>query len=235
MNSGLRWIVYFCAVAVLAGIAVAASRWGASEVRADQGEIIFVTAMGGVWMLGAHLLFPWLGVSLRDDVEERRNAAAAVALCGALLATGIIYAGGSAGNGPSYFENFFSAGLGMAAMFTFWVLLGTVGNLSASVTEDRDMASGIRLAAFLMSVGLIFARALAGNWHSVGNTVHDFIVDGWPAVVVLMLAAAMEKICRPTRARPFPSWPLCGLLPALLYLGLAVGWGWHLGRWEGMP
>jgi hypothetical protein len=39
------------------------------------------------------MLFPWLGLSLRDDAMERRNTAALVALLGARLAVQLTFAG----------------------------------------------------------------------------------------------------------------------------------------------
>lgn len=235
MNNSLRWITYGFGAVSVAGIALAAACWGDSEVRENGEEIIFVAAMGLVWLTAAHLIFPWFGISFRDDVDERKNPAATAALCGALLGIGLIYAGSSTGDGPTFAENFFSAALGTFALFVLWGLLEAVGNVSTSIAEDRDFASGLRLGMFLLSVGLIFGRALAGNWHSVENTIDDFIYDGWPTVFIWILAAAVEKICRPTRTRPFPRWRIFGLLPGSLYFALAIIWVWHLGRWEGIP
>jgi hypothetical protein len=108
------------------------------------------------------------------------------------------------------------------------------GKVSRSVAEDRDFASGLRLGGFLLATGLVFGRALAGDWHSGEATVHDFIRDGWPAAVIWFLALVIERISRPSRRRPFSAWPAFGLIPALLYTALAIAWLCHLGAWEGM-
>jgi hypothetical protein len=147
----------------------------------------------------------------------------------------MIYAGGSFGEGPSYLNNFFSAGLGTAGLLVLWILFEISGKASISITEDRDLASGIRLCGFLVAIGLVLGRAVAGDWHSESATVRDFVSDGWPAVLLCAVALVAERLLRPNRQRPFPSWGSSGLLPALLYLALASAWLWHLGPWEGMP
>jgi uncharacterized membrane protein YjfL (UPF0719 family) len=234
MNRRLRWGFYFCLIASLAMIATTLRLWGAAAVRAELNEILLLTLAGLAWLLLAAGLFPWFGLSLRDDVVERGNVAALVALCGALLGMGFIYTGGGLGEGPSYSNNFFSAGLGTAGWFVLWLLLELGGKVSRSIAEERDLASGIRLAGLLVAVGLVFARAEAGDWHSAEATFQDFKREGWPALLLWALALLVERIARPNRRRPFPNWVSHGLLPAALYISLAGGWVWRLGAWEGM-
>ena len=235
MNTGLRLVFGSCAVGGLALIAAGLYVWGAKEVRGDLGEVMLLTLAGGVWLLLAAKLFPWLGLSLRDDVAERGNIAALVGLCGALTAFALIYVGGSLGEGPSYANNFFSVALGSAGLLVLWILLEVGGQVSMSVAEERDLASGLRLSGFLLAIGLILGRAVAGDWHSEEATVHDFFRDGWPAIVLWAFALIIERCTRPNRQVPFPRWPTRGLLPASLYLALTAAWLWHLGPWEGMP
>ena len=216
-------------------IAVALHKWGATEVRTNAGEVLFLTTGGGAWLLLATWIFSLMGLSARDDVVERKNVAALIALCGAETAVAVIYAGGSLGEGPSYWNNVFSAALGTAGMLGLWILLEFGGKVSVSVAEERDVASGLRLCGCLLATGLVLGRAVAGDWHSMEATIRDFIHDGWPAVVLCAIALAIERFARPGRLRPFPAWRGCGLFPALLYLALAIAWIWHLGAWEGMP
>jgi uncharacterized membrane protein YjfL (UPF0719 family) len=231
----IPWSFVLTVLASLALIAVALHLWGAAEVRASYGIVVLLSCVGGVWLIFATKLFAWLGISCRDDLIERNNRAALVALCGAVPAAAIIYAGGSLGEGPSYSNNFFSAGLGTVGFLALWVLLEIGGGVSTSIAEERDLASGIRLCGFLLAVSLVLGRAVAGDWHSVSGTVHDFIADGWPALVLCAIALTIEQFVRPSMKRPFPAWPVFGLVPALFYLGLAVAWLWHMGPWEGMP
>jgi hypothetical protein len=231
----MRWIFRFNVAASLVLIAVALHKWGAAEIRADGGEVFFLTLAGAVLLMIATRVFPWLGVSVRDDVFDQRNEAALAAICGAEMSVTIIYAGGSVGEGPSYLDNFFCAVLGTASLAILWLLLEIGGKICRSITEDRDLASGIRACGFLVAAGLLLGRALAGDWNSVSATVHDFIHDGWPALPLCAGAMVIERFARPSRLQPFPAWRDFGLLPALLYLALAAGWLFHLGPWEGMP
>ena len=235
MKIRIRVVLGGCIVVSLALIAIALHLWGAAEVRASTGEVFFLTFVGAIWLAVASKLFAWLGLSLRDDVLDRSNTAALVAYCGGFMAVAMIYTGGSLGEGPSYWNNFFSAGFGTVAFFVLWVLLELGAKVSVSIAEERDLASGLRLGGFLLAIGLMIGWAVAGDWHSASATIHDSIHDGWPAAGLCAMAMVNERLARPSRRRPFPSWLGCGLLPALLYLVLAGVWVWHLGPWEGMP
>src|SRR6476620_330559 len=116
--------------------------WGAEEVRTNPGEVIFLTVVGFVWVLLMTKTFPWIGLSFRDDVVDRNNVAALIAICGAITASAVIYLGGSLGEGPSYFNNLFSAGLGILGFLVLWILLELSARVSSGITEERDIASG---------------------------------------------------------------------------------------------
>jgi len=235
MNRGTSWAFYLCAVAALTFVAVTLEFWGAAEIRATVSEVFFLTLMAAVWLILATKLFPWMGLSLRDDVVERKNLSALIILCGGVLALGIIYAGANLGEGPSFTNNFFCDVIGSASFFLLWFLLELFGKVSRSIAEERDLATGLRTCGLLLAFGLIIGRALAGDWHSKTATVQEFIRDGWPAAILLVLALIVEPFARPNRRQPFPPWPAYGLAPAAVYISLAAGWLWHLGAWEGMP
>ena len=235
MNSSVRWAFGFCVAASLIMVAFTLHLWGAAEVRANASDVFFLTFVGAVWLVLATKLFSWLGLSFRDDAVERRNIAVLTALCGAVPAVALTYIGGSLGEGPSYWNNVFSASLGTVGLLGVWLLLELGAKVSVSIAEERDFASGLRMCGFLLAIGLVLGRAAAGDWHSESATVRDFIRDGWPATILWVIALVIERLLRPSRRRPFPAWPSCGLLPALFYLALAAAWLWHLGAWEGMP
>jgi hypothetical protein len=216
-------------------IATALWLWGAKEVRGNASEVSFLTFIGIVWLLFGYLLFPWFGLSPRDDVFERKNAAATTALSCAMLSIAITFAAGNLGEGPSYWENIFCAALATGGLFGLWLIMELGSHESISIAEERDLATGLRFGGLLFAWGLVLGRAVTGNWHSPAASVHDFIRDGWPAVIICLAALVVELFLRPSRLRPFPSWPVFGLVPALLYLLVAMVWIWHLGRWEGMP
>lgn len=234
MNRSTPWAFYLCAVAALTLVAVTLEFWGAAEIRATVTEVFFLTFVAAVWLILMAKLFPWFGLSLRDDAVERKNLSALIALCGAVLALGIIYAGANIGEGPSFTNNFFCDAIGTASFLLLWFVIELFGKVSRSIAEDRDLATGLRTCGLFLAFGLIMGRALAGDWHSEAATVRDFIRDGWPAVILLLLAVTVEPFTRPNRRRAFPPWPVFGLLPAAIYISLAVVWLWHLGPWEGL-
>jgi uncharacterized membrane protein YjfL (UPF0719 family) len=229
------WVTRFCFGSSVLLIASALWRRGAVEVRGHLDQVFWLSLLGLVWLIVFSRLFSWLGLSIADDVIERRNPAALAALCGAILALALIYIGGSLGEGPSYWNNIFSAGLGTFVFFPLWFLLELFGRISESIAEERDLASGIRLCGFLLAEGLMLGRAVAGDWHSESATVHDFAQDGWPAAALTFLALSVEWLARPNRESPVRPWFRYGLGPAFLYVAIATAWIYHLGRWEGMP
>ncbi len=229
------WTMRLCIAASVVLIAIGLWRWGAVEVRGHFEEVFFLTFLGVVWLIASLHLFPWLGLCIADDAIERRNPAALVALSGATLAVAITYVAGNFGEGPSYWNNIFSAGLGTIGLFAIWFMFELGGRVSVSITEERDFASGVRLCGYLLATGLILGRAVAGDWHSGSVTVHDFFYDGWPAAVLCVVAVIIERFARPTRERPCPGWVRYGFLPALIYVGVAITWICHLGPWEGKP
>jgi len=234
-SRAFAWGFRFSIAGSLALIVLALHHWGAREVRSNAGNILFLAALGAGWLLLTKALFPWLGLDPHDDVVERRNPAALFGLCGAVLSVALTFAGGNLGEGSSFWNNVFSAALGTCGLFALWLLLEAGAQVSSSIAEERDLASGFRLCGFLVAVGLILGRATAGDWHSMSATFHDFLRDGWPAALLCGIALFIERFTRPRPQRPFPSWVSYGLLPALLYLALAFVWLWHLGSWEGMP
>jgi len=84
----------------------------------------------------------------------------------------------------------------------------------------------------MLASGIIFGRALAGDWHSVARTANDFVRDGWIAAPMLALALIVELMTRPTPQRPRPAVFAFGLLPAAIYLGVALAWVKWLGPWK---
>ena len=233
--TGFGWATNGCFLASLLLIAIVISKWGAVEVRENFGPVFFLTLLGCAWMVVAMHVFPWFGLSIGDDVGERRNPAALIGLCGATISVAIIYAAGNLGEGPSYWNNIFSAAVGTIGFFTLWFALELGGRVSVSIAEERDVATGIRFSGFMLAAGLILGRAIAGDWHSELATIQDFFRDGWPAAVLCIVAVFTERVLRPCRARPFPNYRSFGVLPAIAYIGCAWAWVAHLGRWEGMP
>lgn len=215
-----------CGAVIFAVLKTAASH----DVRDAPAYLFMYVVLGLAWLRLAELFFAYLGVSTRDDVVERRNGAATLAIAGALLGVACCYAGGNVGDGPGWWVVVFSAGLATLGLCAAWLLHGSLSHANDAVTIDRDPAAGLRLGAFLVACGLVLGRSVAGDWISAGATIIDF-ARGLPAVAILLAAAALvEKFARPTPERPRAPLMSHGLLPALLYVGLAAvlvaAFGW---------
>lgn len=225
-------------LAVLAGFLVLGFvvwSWADPQIRDNSGYVLLVFLMGAACLTIAGALLPWLGISLRDDAFERRNSAAVIALSGAAFGVMVTYSAANVGTGPSFWNNVFSSLLATGTLLLIWLVLAVAGGAAASVTEERDLASALRLGALLIGEGLILGRAVAGDWVSAEATAREFVRDGWPALVLCVAAVVVERMLRPTRGNPQPSPVTHGFIPGLAFLLAALAWCAHLGWWEGSP
>lgn len=192
------------------------------DVRDDPRYLTFYLVLGAAWV---GVWIRWLavtGISTRDDVVERSNGSAALAVTGALLGITLAYAGGNVGNGPGWWVVVFSAALATFALFGAWILLETLTGVSDIVTVDRDPSAGFRLGGFLIACGLILGRSVAGDWVSAEATVRDFAAAAWPVIVLVIAAAIVERVARPTPETPRPSLVAYGFMPSVFYVAGAV-------------
>jgi uncharacterized membrane protein YjfL (UPF0719 family) len=185
--------------------------------------------LGLAWLRIAVAGFSLAGLSARDDVVERGNPAAAIALSGALIAMALCYSGGNIGDGPGWWVVVFSAAVSSLTCLAFWVALTLCSSIADAVTIDRDAASGLRLAAFLVGLGLVLGRGVSGDWLSATRTVVDFIKVLPAAAAILLVAIAVEYVARPTPERPQGPLVALGVLPALAYLMIAAAGARALG------
>jgi uncharacterized membrane protein YjfL (UPF0719 family) len=204
----------------------------ASDVRDDPRYLFFYQALGVAW-IGAGLRgLPLLGLGARDDVVERGNRAAAIALAGAVLGIALCFAGGNVGEGPGWWVVVFCALLSTGTLLLLWKLLDRLTGIADAVTIDRDPAAGARAAGFFLAVGLILGRAVAGSWEGDGPALLDFALKGWPAAVLLALAVPLERRLRPSPAAPDRPVLPHGAGPALLYVGLGAAAVGMAGPWR---
>lgn len=192
------------------------------DVRDDPGYLTLYMLLGAAWVGIWIRLLSFTGISRRDDVVERGNVSAAIAIAGAMLGIMLCYAGGNIGDGPGWWVVVFAAGLASGALFAAWMLLEMTTRVSETVTVDRDTAAGLRLAGFLIACGLILGRSVAGDWESADATVNDFALAAWPVIVLVVVAAIVERVARPTPATPRPPLVPYGIVPALLYIAGAL-------------
>ena len=212
----------------LAPILAAALLWvvlrnaSSLDVRDDPRYLTFYLVLGAAWVGVWIRCLAITGISMRDDVVERSNGSASIAITGAMLGITLCYAGGNIGNGPGWWVVVFSAGLACVALFAAWMVLEAVSAVSDTVTVERDPSGGLRLAGFLVACGLILGRSVAGDWVSAEATVRDFALAAWPVVLLVVVAAIVERLARPTTASPRPALVPYGIFPALLYIGAAA-------------
>ena len=168
-------------------------RLAADDVRGDPFYFAFYVIVGAGWLGGITLLFPFLGISPRDDALERGNQAALYAVTGALLGATFAFVGGNVGNGPGLHVVLFSALLSTALLVSAWLLMDYLVSVAESITVDRNVGAGIRFGGLLMAVGIIGGWAVAGDWVSAAATVRDFLFSAWPAACLALASVLVER------------------------------------------
>lgn len=180
--------------------------------------------LGLAWVGGATLAFPTAGLHVRDDAIERRNPAVAPAAGGAIIGLAAAFAGGNIGDGPGWWVVVASALIATAGFLLVWHVLEAFTGVAESITVERDVAAGWRLGGFLVALGLVLGRSVAGDWVSLDATVRDAARTAWPGLGLLALAIGLERGLRVTPAAPSRSIAAAGWLPAAGMVALAVTW-----------
>lgn len=221
----MRWWPPVCALALFAVLKTAAS----FDVRSDTLYLMFYMILGAGWVGGLLNLLPAAGISPRDDILERGNAAAVPVVAGALLAFTLCFAGGNVGDGPGWWVTFYAALTATATLAVLWLTFDALTGVSESVTVERDTAAGIRLGALLVAAGLILGRGVAGDWVSLPAMWRDLVVVGWPVIPLFALATLLERGLRPNQNHPSRTVVAAGVSPAVLYLAGTIAYVVYLG------
>jgi uncharacterized membrane protein YjfL (UPF0719 family) len=235
----LRFPLYVAVALGFASLGPVIWCWADTDIPAFGGYVLLVLLMGGAWLTVSVWLFPWLGISLRDDALEQRNAAAVCALAGGILGVMLTFAGSNIGEGPSFWNNVYTGGLTTGMLLLGWLVLASAGGLAHTIAQERDLAAGVRLGAALVALGLVLARASAGDWYSMRATATDLVRHGWFAGAIVAGVLAGERLLAKPRdasrgeASVHPSLLAQGIAPAVIYLAAACAWVWQLGWWEG--
>lgn len=168
--------------------------YAARDVRDDFAYIFYYILLGATWFGASMLVVPLLGLSVRDDVLERKNVAALWPCLGAMLALTLCYTGANIGQGPGLEAVLASAGLSTGGFFLLWLLFETVNGHATSdaITIGRNSATGIRLAGLLLFNGAVLGAGAAGPWHE-GKVMVEFAEFVWPAIIVTIGAASVER------------------------------------------
>ncbi len=217
----VRLLLIFVHVLCLLLVLIVLTTAAAKEVRENVGYVGLFTATGAVALGVVNLLSTLIGISALQDAVERRNLAAAWAVGGAWLGSTLCICGANVGEGPTIYTTLGPLALSVGALGGCWLAFACVTKSTAAVVVDRDCASGVRLAGLLVAWGLVLGRAVAGDWVSSEATLRDFAVNGWPALALLLIAAPVELMVRPTPRRPFPPLVSAGVLPAVAYVAAA--------------
>lgn len=224
-------------VSLLGGVALGAvlllfvlGRWSSSDVRDSTIYTSFYFAMGlgftGMVLAG----FDRLGLSVRDDVFERFNPAAAITLAGTTVGTMVAFAGANIGDGPGWWVVVFCAAMSNGALLLGWAMLDLFTNVGERITVDRDVSTAWRAAGWFAATGIIYGRAVAGTWLGIDAAMSDFVMFGIGGLVLLVIALVAELgMKRGTLPR---SAVTGGVLPGIVYVALAIAYVSQLPPWK---
>jgi hypothetical protein len=202
------------------------------QVAGHQDYVTLFMIAGAAWVFWAPAMLPWAGLQSSSDVLERRNVASLIVIAGTVAGVALAYAGSNIGAGPTIWTTIVPAFVATASLFLLHGLVQLLGDTADLICIDRDVATGLRTAALFTANGAILGRAMAGDWHDWRETFVTFVRVGWPAVVLALLAALLNRSLKPTARQPLPPVPALGLAPAALILAVAITWLANQGRPE---
>lgn len=226
-----RWAVLVIPLVALAGLWHVLGTYAAIDVREDVRYHALFAVMGTIWAFQLPRALTLIGVSYEDDVLERRNTAAAIALSGAVVALMVLFAGSNMGEGPSIWNTVETAVVATGGLAMAVLLYAIATQVGDSISVERDVSTGVRFAGWLVASGLVLARSCAGDWGGTAAMVGDLLGTGWPVLALLVVAIPVEMRLRPSDRSPTPNVLAAGLVPGLAYLGAAVAYIASLPRW----
>ena len=219
---GIRLLLGAWPLALLLMLGIVLSVGAAREVREDPPYVALFVALGAVWLAGIAWGTALLGVSARDDAVERNNLAAAVAAAGALTGGLVVYAFANFGEGDSIWTTIGPATVASVSCLALWAVHQAASGAADAIAIDRDIASGVRFAGMTVGTGFIVGRAVAGDYESAAGMLRDLAQQGWPAVLLVALAAFVQYRLKPNRRSPRGVLVAGGLVPAFAYVALGV-------------
>lgn len=207
------------------------ANYASHDVRDSDVYMTFYLVMGAAVDGLGTVFLDWLGLSMRDDVIERRNPASALALAGVIPGLTLAYAGSNIGDGPGWWVVVFCSGLAVGGLLFGWLVLDRITHLGETITIERNRAAGVRIGAWFIATGAILGRAAAGNWIDVRHTLADFGRISLGAIGLLGLTLALEIWVRPRADNPHNHLVRHGLIPGVILLCLSALYLNHYGRW----
>jgi magnesium-transporting ATPase (P-type) len=161
----LVWLAFISACAI--SLYFALEKWSSPSVRDDAGEISFYLIFSLVWIALTQSAFAFLGISIRDDVAERRSRSAGFAAAGLTIAATCCVAGANFGDGPGFEVVLFCSGLATFYLLVLWFLIAWASGLADSSTIKCDLGVGIRARGWFAGTGVVIGACVAGDWISV--------------------------------------------------------------------
>jgi uncharacterized membrane protein YjfL (UPF0719 family) len=218
-------------ILALAALLIVLTRWADPKYVVGQldYQLLFL-AGGATWLWVIAWSTRLLGVSVIDDAIERSNPAAAIAICGALFGSMAIYAGSNIGAGPTIWTTILPGFVATVVWLLLWLLVELVSRPSEAIAVDRDIATAVRHAGWLIATGVILGRSVAGDWTSWRETFADLAVHGWPVILFSAATVVMNWTLRPSPERPQPRVTRAGVIPVAILLAVAVGYVIWVGR-----
>jgi hypothetical protein len=229
--AGRGWIVFSVLFwqAFLVGVLLS---WSSHDVRSSPGYVVFYAAIGLAWLTVGIRTSGVFGISVVEDVAERGNHAATLALCGFVGAVVLCFAGGNIGDGPGFWVVFVAGGLASVGLGLVWLIAELLGGVSRLVTIERSKAAGMRLGAMLLAAGLVMGRSVAGDWVSFDAALSDFWSVGRPAVWLGIVEGLLCQWVFRETGQPRSALSVAGVLPAVVYMGSSLGYVIQLGWWK---
>jgi uncharacterized membrane protein YjfL (UPF0719 family) len=200
-------------------------------VREDVEYLAVFVLLGAAWLGIASEALAWIGISVDDDVIERRNLAAAWSVAGALAAVAVAYGFANLGEGDTIGTTLGPALLALVACLLLWAIYQRVSGALDAIGIERDITAGLRFAGMAIATSLIIGRAMAGDYLSFEATCRDLWQQGWPALAVVALATVVQRAMPVSLAAQREQLWSTGIVPAVAYVGLAVVDVLWLGPW----
>jgi hypothetical protein len=221
-------VLYLTLPACLLALPVALMGKDVLDVQRWQGPGSGCLALWTLLLPVAVWAIPWMGLSPRDDVAERRNRPAGWVIAAAALALTLAYGGAAGGYlgaqifGLTAMRIALAVGLlGALAVVALWSIFENLAGVSEAITVERDAGAACRASAALLALGLLVGQALP-TVLTKGDPVKALAMLGGPAVLLLS-AVVIERLRTPTgRAGGRPR--NGDVLIALSYLGCAGLW-----------
>jgi hypothetical protein len=207
-------------------IFIVLKKWSAPSVRSDWGETVFYLVLSMIWVTVATSALSFFGLSIREDVSKRKNAAAGLAAGGFLFAVACCAACSNIGDGPGPEAVFFCMFVSTTGLLVLWTAFDKISRIADAITVDRQISAGILAGGWFAGTGMVLGGSVAGDWVSFDATVADFLKYSLPMIVLTLLVALLLRVLnrRPQQRRD-ELWRAAVMAAALVvFCGAYAGW-----------